>query len=107
MLVSMGDAGLIAPTSIPPPRRMWSDRDWDQLRRGTAAGDWVASVVGDRLFLSQAASGKSIYAARLRRELAGWKIVSAEVESDPHTYGPGNAENESARLQTLIERLLS
>jgi hypothetical protein len=106
MLVSMGDAGLIAPTSIPAPRRMWSDGEWDQLRRGIVGADWVAAVVGDRLLLSQVATGKSIYGARFRRELAGWKIVSADVEGDPSAYQPGSAERESERLQSVIERLL-
>jgi hypothetical protein len=91
----MADAALVAPISIPPPRRMWSDAEWDTLRRG------------DRLVLSRGATGKNIYAVRFRRDLAGWRIISAEVESDPATYSPGDAQNESERLQSLIERLLA
>ena len=97
---------LTNPTSIPAPRRMWSDAEWERLRKATAGEDWVATVVGDQLVLAEADTGESIYAARFRRELAGWKIISAEVESDPQTYEPGSAENESERLQSIIERLL-
>ncbi len=102
----MGDAGLTSPTSIPAPRRLWSDAEWDRLRRGAAQGGWVASVVGDRLVLSDSIAGKTIYGARFRRELAGWKIVSAEVESDPRIHQPGTAEEETQRLQSLLEALV-
>ena len=103
MLVAMGGS-LIAPTTIRPPRRTWSDAEWDRLRGGPARDDWVALLVGDRLLLSR--SGTNIYGARFRRELAGWNIVSAVVESDPKTNRPETPERESERLQFLIERLL-
>jgi hypothetical protein len=102
----MGDVALVKPTPIPAPRRIWSDAEWDRLRRGPADANWLASVVGDRLLLSDAATANTIYGARLRRELAGWKIVSAEVESDPQIYQPGGAESETERLQSAIEHLL-
>ncbi len=102
----MAAAGLSRPVSIPAPRRTWSDNEWDRLRRGASGGGWAASVLGDRLSIADTTVGNPIYSARLRRELSGWKIVSAEVESDPLTYRPGNAEQESARLQGVIEHLL-
>ena len=103
MLVAMGGS-LIAPVTIRPPRRTWSDAEWDRLRGGPARDDWVALLVGDRLLLSR--SGTNIYGARFRRELAGWKIVSAEVESDPAFYLPASAERESEQLQSVIEGIL-
>ncbi|MDQ4096963.1 MAG: hypothetical protein M3144_03715 [Actinomycetota bacterium] len=97
-------AGLIAPTTIPPPRRTWSDAEWERLRKGPVRDDWVGVLVGDRLELSR--SGRAIYGARFRRELTGWKIVAAEVEGDPTRNRPERPERESERLQFLIERLL-
>ncbi len=107
MLVDMGDAGgLVQPTPIPAPRRLWSDAEWDRLRRGASGGGWTASLVGDQLNLSQSPPGRNIYRGRFRRELAGWKITSAEVEGDPVTYRPGSPQQESERFQSLIEQLL-
>ncbi|MGH9279453.1 MAG: hypothetical protein ACRD12_15285 [Acidimicrobiales bacterium] len=102
----MGDAGLTAPTSIPAPRRLWSDAEWERLRKGASSGDWSASVAGDRLSLAEAGTDEVLYEARFRRELAGWKIISAEVESDPGSYVPGSEEKESERLQSILERLV-
>jgi hypothetical protein len=107
MLASMADpGGPIRPTPISPPRRLWSDAEWDRLRRGAAGDGWTASLVGDHLTVAQDTTGKVVYAARFRRELAGWKVVAAEVESDPATHHPGRPEEESARLQSILERLV-
>ena len=63
-------------------------------------------MLGDRLSVTDSSSGRGIYSARFRRELSGWRIVSAEVENDPANYRPGLPEQESARLQGVIELLL-
>ena len=104
----MSDSGteLVQPNPISPPRRVWSDAEWDALRRGTAAGDWQATVVGDLLTLAQRSTGTSVYRARFRRELIGWKIVSAEVESHPQSYSAGPPDQESQRLALIIERFV-
>jgi hypothetical protein len=64
-------------------------------------------VLGDRVELSDVVTGKTIYGMHFRRELVGWKIVSAEVESDPRTHQPGRPEEESERLQLVLERLIT
>ncbi len=102
----MGDEGFRTASSVPAPRRLWSDAEWDRLRKGPGSTEWDASVAGDRLVLSDGETGRNIYAARFRRELAGWKIISAEVESDPDVYVPSSADRESERLQSVIEGLL-
>ena len=106
MLVTMA-TGPIAPTPIPPPRRTWTDAEWGTLRRGEPAGGWVPAVLGDRVELTSTATGKTIYAMRFRRELTGWKIMSAEVESDPQTHQPDRPEKESDQLQFILERLVT
>lgn len=106
MLGAMGDAGLNQPVSIPAPRRTWTDDEWHRLRGGRYDGEWDASVVGDRLLLAEGESGQCIYAARFRRELSGWRVMAAEVESDPSVYEPGDPAKESEALQAAIERLV-
>ena len=97
---------LVQPIPISAPRRVWSDAEWDAIRRSTTAGDWQAAVLGDLLTLSQRSTGTSVYLARFRRELVGWKIYSAEVESDPRRYSPGPPEQESQRMALIIERFV-
>jgi hypothetical protein len=103
----MPDSELIQPTPITAPRRVWTDAEWDAIRRRPAAGDWEASLVGDLLTLALRSTGRSIYRARFRRELIGWKIVSAEVEGHPQSYSAGPPEQESQRLALIIERFVS
>lgn len=103
----MPDSDLIQPNPITAPRRVWSDAEWDAIRRATTAGDWEASVVGDLLTLGQRSTGRTVYRARFRRELVGWKIVSAEVESHPQSYRAGPPDQESQRLALIIERFVS
>ncbi|MCA1691204.1 MAG: hypothetical protein ABR540_07295 [Acidimicrobiales bacterium] len=99
-----------SPTNVPNPRRTWSDAEWDRIRRGhvpqSPDDPWFAFVEGDRLSIHRRDTGAGIYSVRFRRELSGWRIVSAEVESDPQIHLSGNAAEESRALQTLIESLL-
>jgi hypothetical protein len=104
----MSDAGanLVQPTPIPAPKRVYSDAEWDTIRRATAAGDWQASILGDLLTLAQRGTGRAVYRARFRRQLIGWKIISAEVETDPRHYRPGPPQQESERLALVVERFV-
>lgn len=101
---------LSRPTPIPNPRRAWSDDDWARIRRGhvPTSGDpnWFAFVEGDRLSLHDSATGAGVYQVRFRRELSGWRIVATEVESDPSVHQRASDAEESAAVQSLIERLL-
>lgn len=102
----MADEGLISPSSIPPPRRTWTDAEWERLRRGQAGGGWAPSVLGARVVFSRD-PGQPIYSALFNRQLTGWKVVSAEVESQPGVYQPGSPEQESGRLQSVIEGIVA
>lgn len=102
----MADEGLISPSSIPPPRRTWTDAEWERLRRGQASGGWVPSALGARVVFSPA-GGKPVYAALFNRQLTGWKVVSAEVETEPGVHQPGSPEQESGRLQAVIEGIVA
>lgn len=98
-----------SPVTVPNPRRTWTDAEWERIRRGHvpqhADDPWFAFVEGDRLSIHRSTTGAGIYSVRFRRELSGWRIVSAEVESDPQVHLPGNDDEESRALQTLIESL--
>lgn len=95
---------LVQPTPIPAPRRVWSDAEWDKIRRSSASGDWEATLLGDLLTVAQRSTGRTVYRVRFRRELAGWKIVTAEVEGDAGSYSAGPPDQESQRLVLLVER---
>lgn len=99
-------AGLNEPMTIPAPRRTFTDDEWHRLRGGSGGGDWDAEVVGDRLLLAEADTGMCIYSARFRRELSGWRIMAAEVESDPSVYEPDAPAKESEQLLAIVEGLV-
>ncbi|MFC0106547.1 hypothetical protein [Kibdelosporangium aridum] len=59
-----------SPQWIPPPRRTWTDEQWEHLRHGMAArrmeDKWRSYVVGQRLFLHRSWTGKGDLRGRVR-----------------------------------------
>lgn len=73
------------------PERVWTEEDWERIRRGYRARDmdekWNAFVEGDVLFLHRSWTGRGIYEVSFAPAMGGGReIASAVVESDPARY---------------------
>jgi hypothetical protein len=94
---------------IPAPSRVWTDADWQEIRRGHAARDmddkWNAFVDGDRLFLHRSWTGVGDFEAEFAKSAAGWRIahafVNAEARQDDH-----DDTADTLFLELLVESVL-
>ncbi|MET8966011.1 hypothetical protein ABZX69_42310 [Streptomyces sp. NPDC004074] len=73
------------------PDRVWTDEDWDRIRRGYHARDmdekWNVFVEGDVLFMHRSWTGHGVYEASFAPVTGGGrKIASAVVEADRERY---------------------
>ncbi|MEV8593538.1 hypothetical protein [Streptomyces sp. NPDC052012] len=69
------------------PDRVWSDEEWDRIRRGYRARGmdekWNVFVEGDVLLMHRSWTGRGIYEVSFVPVAGrGWRIASAVVEAD-------------------------
>ncbi|MER5883757.1 hypothetical protein ABT160_08000 [Streptomyces sp. NPDC001941] len=66
------------------PERIWSDADWERIRRGYAARDmdekWHVITEEHVVHLHRSWTGKGIYTADFAPVEDGWRIVSAVAQ---------------------------
>src|SRR5215472_14053239 len=77
----------MAPETVPPPQRRWTESEWAGICRGHQSRDmddkWHAFVEDDRLFLHRSWTGRGVYEARFARDGDGWLITELLVSCDP------------------------
>ncbi|MFG2904839.1 ADP-ribosylglycohydrolase family protein [Kitasatospora sp. NPDC048286] len=75
------------PRPHPVPDLLWSDADWERIRRGLRARDaderWVAFTSEGVLHLHRSVGGAEIYRVRVARVRGGWRPTEVLVEADP------------------------
>jgi hypothetical protein len=95
-----------APQSIPPPQRLWSQEQWEQIRLGhkplQMEDHWFGYVVGTRLHFHRSWTGYGIYEARFRRFGDHWGIEEAHVSGLTAEYRRSSDRYESLFLRVLI-----
>nr|BFD91021.1 hypothetical protein KitaXyl93_23810 [Kitasatospora sp. Xyl93] len=76
------------PRPCPVPDRIWSDHDWERIRRGlrprAVEERWVSVTSEGTLHLYRGVGGREVYRVRVAPVPGGgWRPVSALVEADP------------------------
>ncbi|MFI2608696.1 ADP-ribosylglycohydrolase family protein [Kitasatospora sp. NPDC018619] len=78
---------LSLPRPHPVPDLLWSDADWERIRRGLRPRDvderWASVVSEGVLHLYRSVGGAEIYRVKAARVRDGWRPVEALVEADP------------------------
>ncbi|MEU9109121.1 hypothetical protein AB0D54_33305 [Streptomyces xanthophaeus] len=101
-----------APKPVPLlPDRVWTDEDWDRIRRGYAARDmdekWNVFVEGDVVFMHRSWTGLGVYAASFAPEAGGGRrISSAVVEADGERYRSMGAEYDRLMIELVISAIV-
>ncbi|WP_432043213.1 hypothetical protein [Streptomyces cadmiisoli] len=90
------------------PDRVWTDEEWDRIKRGYAARDmdekWNIFVEADAVFMHRSWTGYGVYEASIAPVTGGGRrIVSAMVEGNGERYR--NMGDEYNRL--MIELIIS
>ncbi|MEU0492775.1 hypothetical protein ABZ249_26405 [Nocardiopsis sp. NPDC006139] len=109
-------SGRIEPISDPRPmprlpRRIWSDEDWERIRRGYASRDmderWDVFAEGDVVFLHRSWTGHGIFAATFTPVDGGGRRISrAVVERDPERYGGADDDHDQLMLELVISAIV-
>ncbi|MFD7099296.1 hypothetical protein [Streptomyces xanthophaeus] len=103
---------ITAPKPVPLlPDRVWTDEDWDRIRRGHAARDmdqkWNVFVEGDVVFMHRSWTGFGVYAASFAPVAdGGRRISSAVVESDGERYRSMGDEYDRLMIELIISAIV-
>lgn len=93
------------------PQRVWSDEDWERIRRGYSARGmdekWNVFTEGEVVFLHRSWTGRGIYAATLAPvDDGGRRIVHAVVERDPKRYRGTDDDYDCVMLELVISAIV-
>ncbi|MFD8007815.1 hypothetical protein [Streptomyces mirabilis] len=100
------------PRSVPQlPDRVWTDEDWDRIRRGYRARDmdekWNVFVEADVVFMHRSWTGHGVYEASFAPVADGeWRINSAVVEADGERYRSMGAEYDRLMMELVISAIV-
>ncbi|MGW9370870.1 hypothetical protein ACWGVR_12795 [Streptomyces xanthophaeus] len=103
---------ITAPKPVPLlPDRVWTDEDWNRIRRGHAARDmdqkWNVFVEGDVVFMHRSWTGFGVYAASFAPVAdGGRRIYSAVVESDGERYRSMGDEYDRLMIELIISAIV-
>ncbi|MFB6812707.1 hypothetical protein [Streptomyces sp. NPDC056387] len=93
------------------PGRVWTDEDWERIRRGYHARDmdekWNVFAEGDVLFLHRSWTGRGIYEASFAPATGGGRrIISAVVEADRERYRSRGDEYDCLMMELIISAIV-
>ncbi|MET9852146.1 hypothetical protein ABZY57_04220 [Streptomyces sp. NPDC006450] len=93
------------------PQRIWSNKDWERIERGYAAGDmdekWDVFTEGEVVFLHRSWTGYGVFAATFEPVYGGGcRIASAVVERDSERYGGTDDAYDCVTLELVITAIV-
>ncbi|MFI5756487.1 hypothetical protein [Streptomyces sp. NPDC051569] len=93
------------------PDRVWTDEDWDRIRRGYRARDmdekWNVFVEGDVLFMHRSWTGHGVYEVSFAPAAGGGRrIASAVVEADVERYRSTGDEYDCLMMELVVSAIV-
>ncbi|MFD5625425.1 MULTISPECIES: hypothetical protein [unclassified Streptomyces] len=93
------------------PERVWTDEDWDRIRRGYRARDmdekWNVFVEGDVLFMHRSWTGRGVFEVTFAPAPGrGRTITSAVVEADGSRYRSEGDEFDCLMMELVISAIV-
>ncbi|MET8828560.1 hypothetical protein ABZX40_22330 [Streptomyces sp. NPDC004610] len=94
-----------------PPARIWSDADWQIIRRGYQARDmdekWNVFTEGDEVFLHRSWTGNGVFVATFTpAEGGGRRITRALVERDPARQRSTDDDHDRLMLELVLSAIV-
>jgi hypothetical protein len=102
---------LTHPRHLPAPARLWTDAEWDLIRRGHRSRSdhdrWNAVVEHGRLFLYRRGSGVGIYEAQFTPVGDdAWVITELVMNGDESVHRLDSPEVHALHAEALVDSLL-
>nr|WP_203730015.1 hypothetical protein [Streptomyces sp. SID12501] len=92
------------------PGRVWTDGDWDRIRRGYRARDmdekWNVFVEADVVFMHRSWTGRGVYEVSLAPVAGGRRITSAVVEADGERVRKMGDEYDCLMMELIISAIV-
>ncbi|MER6688413.1 hypothetical protein [Streptomyces minutiscleroticus] len=93
------------------PQRIWSDEDWERIRRGYSARDmdekWNVFTEGEDVFLHRSWTGHGVFAATFEPVAdGGRRIARAVVERDPERYRGTDDDHDCLMLELVLSAIV-
>ncbi|MFF2132074.1 hypothetical protein ACFVW1_43370 [Streptomyces olivochromogenes] len=93
------------------PDRVWTDEDWDRIRRGYRARDmdekWNVFAEADVVFMHRSWTGHGVYEASFAPVSGGGRrIASAVVEADGERYRSRGDEYDRLMMELIISAIV-
>jgi len=97
---------LESPVAIPPPKREWSQSEWERIEAGHVAQEmedkWNGYVDTDRLYLHRSWTGDRVYEAQFQSDGSVRRIIDA-VGTKYDRRPAMRPEADSLQLEVVIE----
>jgi hypothetical protein len=101
---------LTHPRHLPAPARLWSDREWQLIRRGHRSASehdrWNAVVEAGRLHFHRRGTGAGIYEAQFTPVGDQWAITELVMCGDPEVHQVDSPQVHALHVEALIDSLL-
>ena len=101
---------LTHPRHLPVPARLWTDAEWDLIRRGHRSRSehdrWNVVVEHGRLYLYRRGSGVGIYEARFTPVGDAWAITELVMNGDEEVHRLDSVEVHALHAEALVDSLL-
>ncbi|MGW6145242.1 hypothetical protein ACWFRM_27535 [Streptomyces sp. NPDC055144] len=100
------------PRSVPQlPDRVWTDEDWDRIRRGYRARGmdekWNVFAEADVVFMHRSWTGRGVYEASFGPVAGGGRrIASAVVEADGERYRSRGDDYDRLMMELIISAIV-
>ncbi|WP_329526701.1 hypothetical protein [Streptomyces sp. NBC_01462] len=93
------------------PNRVWTDEDWDRIRRGYRARDmdekWNVFAEADVVFMHRSWTGRGLYEASFAPVTGGGRrIASAVVEADGERYRSRGDDYDRLMMELIISAIV-
>ncbi len=101
---------LTHPRHLPAPARLWTDAEWELIRRGHRSRSendrWNAVAERDRLHFHRRGSGAGIYEASFTPVGDAWRITELVMNGDETVHRIDSPQVHALHFEALVDSLL-
>ena len=101
---------LTHPRHLPAPARLWTDSEWEIIRRGHRSASehdrWNVVTERGRVHFHRRGTGVGIYEAQFTPVGSSWVITELVMCGDPEVHQVDSPEVHALHVEALVDSLL-